>query len=1049
MELEVATGTLQQRAAQVVSSLFYRIELNRLHTGVGLSQGAQSQTRGVRGRVVVGLIAFHLGQPGSIPGWVAPGYSHVGNRAGRCRWSTGFLRISRFPRPSVPALLHTHFTLPSSVIKKFFCIFELVVFVSWLVKVRTNEGLWTSRTARGTLPPRNLLQPYGRFRIVGLTCNITIKLGKTPISTKDSYSEYDIKLPRSFFDEFIYEKLGNQEIFGSLSRVSTTIRGKFWHVAFSCQMIPSAPEKTVNVSALHHISAAVFHGTSFCDPLDPAAADWRQASFHVTAALNTRRGTLASHQGEPGSIPGRVTGFSQVGIVSDDAVGRRVLSRISRFPPTPPPPSFRCRSIVSSITLVGFQELTVKSRPILLTQLLFPKRQAPIVCGLALIAAVLMPSPMIRNRISGRLRRTGRSGRRGGKLPCSGGVKGELAVTCNIVQHTTNMFLPPAAINCCLPFRPWPGYSHILRSRYNRKRKFWAMAYDPISIADLESLCGSQLAECGNQATSGAAMNIGDGDGRLREIARRRRTRWALLKKMSRSHVDSDGIRSGTSCSGKKTRKESVACQQLADESWLTYGRPEAVSQWTTAAIHGPQILLPGSGLCLDIPTAHSSQEASCKPSTSDGALLRLTDYGTVCGLFVHKQIRTTGVLRPIDARLLLNTTLRCTGFKISFFFEIVATLLCDNRYILLQCKTLRYRTLFNVNLTVGSILKTCDTREKYKHTNEQLRGAMQPIPSAVPQELVEADIFAPLPQSRAGITPSVSFGSGKLSIPLAPLLEIGSPFCEYNVRGVNARVASYIMSAALENGSSRGAHILLLQWHVYHFSSVGRCGIWRLAVRKKSSVQSGEACDTPLCLAVFAGSSRAALCAGRCLVSLPGDVTVPARLGGIQHALVITNSVSDKSGYVFSISDLYCPEFSSLSKTYFQEVSTGNCALLSPTYSQQQRPNAAEISWTERSDHSVIYINATLRGAAVVNNEANEIAKILSSYYLVSDLVRDEKLLERQRNECKGGSVLIEEEEEEDLSPQWYPPFSPQENPCRKKSHLLASCIEPRTLVV
>ncbi|KAJ8895832.1 hypothetical protein PR048_001171 [Dryococelus australis] len=42
--------------------------------------------------------------------------------------------------------------------------------------------------------------------------------------------------------------------------------------------------------------------------------------------------TLASHQREPGSLPGRVTGFSQVGIALDDAVGRRVFSGISRFP---------------------------------------------------------------------------------------------------------------------------------------------------------------------------------------------------------------------------------------------------------------------------------------------------------------------------------------------------------------------------------------------------------------------------------------------------------------------------------------------------------------------------------------------------------------------------------------------------------------------------------------------------------------------------------------------------------------------------------------------
>ncbi|KAJ8866764.1 hypothetical protein PR048_032625 [Dryococelus australis] len=44
---------------------------------------------------------------------------------------------------------------------------------------------------------------------------------------------------------------------------------------------------------------------------------------------------LATHQGKPGSILSRVTpGFSQVGIVSDYAVGRRVFSEISRFPHT-------------------------------------------------------------------------------------------------------------------------------------------------------------------------------------------------------------------------------------------------------------------------------------------------------------------------------------------------------------------------------------------------------------------------------------------------------------------------------------------------------------------------------------------------------------------------------------------------------------------------------------------------------------------------------------------------------------------------------------------
>ncbi|KAJ8869731.1 hypothetical protein PR048_028739 [Dryococelus australis] len=51
------------------------------------------------------------------------------------------------------------------------------------------------------------------------------------------------------------------------------------------------------------------------------------------ATVNERLGQLASHQGEPGSIPGRVTpGFSHAAIVSDEDAGRRVFSGISHFP---------------------------------------------------------------------------------------------------------------------------------------------------------------------------------------------------------------------------------------------------------------------------------------------------------------------------------------------------------------------------------------------------------------------------------------------------------------------------------------------------------------------------------------------------------------------------------------------------------------------------------------------------------------------------------------------------------------------------------------------
>ncbi|KAJ8878615.1 hypothetical protein PR048_019196 [Dryococelus australis] len=54
-------------------------------------------------------------------------------------------------------------------------------------------------------------------------------------------------------------------------------------------------------------------------------------------------------------------GFSHVEIVPNDAVGRRVFSGISRFPP-------RC-SILTSITLIGCKDLDAKSRPNLYTPL--------------------------------------------------------------------------------------------------------------------------------------------------------------------------------------------------------------------------------------------------------------------------------------------------------------------------------------------------------------------------------------------------------------------------------------------------------------------------------------------------------------------------------------------------------------------------------------------------------------------------------------------------------------------------------------------------------
>ncbi|KAJ8878544.1 hypothetical protein PR048_019122 [Dryococelus australis] len=75
------------------------------------------------------------------------------------------------------------------------------------------------------------------------------------------------------------------------------------------------------------------------------------------AVTQTPVSLLASHPGEPGSTPGRVTtpGFSHVGIVPDDAAGR--LAGFSQGSPVSPVISFRRCSILTSITLIDSEDL--------------------------------------------------------------------------------------------------------------------------------------------------------------------------------------------------------------------------------------------------------------------------------------------------------------------------------------------------------------------------------------------------------------------------------------------------------------------------------------------------------------------------------------------------------------------------------------------------------------------------------------------------------------------------------------------------------------------
>ncbi|KAJ8872224.1 hypothetical protein PR048_025826 [Dryococelus australis] len=63
------------------------------------------------GNAAVSLLVSHHVQPGSIPGWASPGFSYVGIVPDDAAGRRGFLGDLPFPRPCIPAPLHSHLAL--------------------------------------------------------------------------------------------------------------------------------------------------------------------------------------------------------------------------------------------------------------------------------------------------------------------------------------------------------------------------------------------------------------------------------------------------------------------------------------------------------------------------------------------------------------------------------------------------------------------------------------------------------------------------------------------------------------------------------------------------------------------------------------------------------------------------------------------------------------------------------------------------------------------------------------------------------------------------
>ncbi|KAJ8880009.1 hypothetical protein PR048_020631 [Dryococelus australis] len=109
-----------------------------------------------------------------------------------------------------------------------------------------------------------------------------------------------------------------------------------------------------------------------CHGLVKEVAPYGRARPCIEATVTERLALLASQQGDPGSIPGRLTPDFRVW---ESCRTMPLIGGFSRGSPVSPAPSFRRCSIFTSITLIGSEDLDVKSRPNLFTALAPPNME--------------------------------------------------------------------------------------------------------------------------------------------------------------------------------------------------------------------------------------------------------------------------------------------------------------------------------------------------------------------------------------------------------------------------------------------------------------------------------------------------------------------------------------------------------------------------------------------------------------------------------------------------------------------------------------------------
>ncbi|KAJ8896989.1 hypothetical protein PR048_002335 [Dryococelus australis] len=248
-----------------------------------------------------------------------------GNRAGRCRWSAGFLGDISFPRPCIPVPLHTPFSSPTSALKTPMLRAALKSLHSTCARNTilpiVSRLLPRRRSFSPSFPPhlaspsvlRSDQQRFGPFLVWGIRPSIDspmlclLQPSQLPLNAREDVFPYDYVNTWGISDE---QQLPLQKTFQDhLMDYSKLL----WPV-----LVFSRENKRVTELRNTATSHLPYRGHCFYFFL------WGRGGLVVRL--------LASHLDEIGSIPGGVApGCSHAGIVPGDAADWQVFPGISRF----------------------------------------------------------------------------------------------------------------------------------------------------------------------------------------------------------------------------------------------------------------------------------------------------------------------------------------------------------------------------------------------------------------------------------------------------------------------------------------------------------------------------------------------------------------------------------------------------------------------------------------------------------------------------------------------------------------------------------------------